>query len=326
MAKQDNWFQSGKKGWKKAEAEDEQAKVRREQQSGPWRFRQKNNKSAKITFLDTPDFFIHEHDIKLNGRWGNHFTCLKDFDTCPNCENDDVPSYVVVATIIDHSTYITKEDKKITNQKKLFVAKGKARQALQRQIQRRKGDLDGAVYEIARGSGSTECATGEDFEFLGKLSATKLKKFIPSGKDKDWLKPFDYKELFAPRDPDEICKVLGIEAPLGSGADEDEEKETKSKAKEKDKGSDFDEDEVREELEALTTKTKIKKWAKENGLDIEFGPLTSTDKEEMVDQVIEAMAEAAEDSGGDSGGDDKDEKEPDVSPDDDDDLSIDDLL
>jgi len=73
-------------------------------------------------------------------------------------------------------------------------------------------------------------------------------------------------------------------------------------------------------LEALKTKTQVKKWAEKNDLEIEFGPLKSTDKEEMIDMIIEAMAEA---DGGDSdGGDDDGDKEPDN----DDDLSIDDLI
>uniref|UniRef100_A0A6M3M8K1 Uncharacterized protein n=1 Tax=viral metagenome TaxID=1070528 RepID=A0A6M3M8K1_9ZZZZ len=153
------WYKTGADGVKESKQADAQAKARRESR-GPRRFHLPNDTSAKITFLDTPGFFLWEHNLQLGGKWFNYFTCLKDFDTCPLCESGDNASYILVGTVIDHSSYTADDGTKYVNQKKLFVAKGKARQNLLRQIERRDGDLKGCVYEMARGSSNTECATG----------------------------------------------------------------------------------------------------------------------------------------------------------------------
>ena len=129
MASKKAWFQKGEAGRKQAESEDAAAEARRKARSGPQRFYLKNDTSAKSTFLDNPDFFLHEHNLKINGKFYNYFTCLKDIDTCPICDDGDQPSYIVVATIIDHRKF-TKEGKEYVNEKKLIVFKGRARQRI----------------------------------------------------------------------------------------------------------------------------------------------------------------------------------------------------
>lgn len=163
MAKKNKaWYQTGEKGWTKAKHEDAEAKKRMEEGRDPRknRFWLENDSAAKITFIDTPAFFLHEHNLKINGRWSNYETCLKDFDTCPICEAGQNSSYIVVGTIISHKVWTDRAGNKHANEKILFVAKGRARQRLLRQISLRDGDLTGCVYEMARGSSSTECSTG----------------------------------------------------------------------------------------------------------------------------------------------------------------------
>jgi hypothetical protein len=79
----------------------------------------------------------------------------------------------------------------LKNQKQLFVGKGRARQRLQKQIERRDGDLSCCVYEMSRGTGQTECATGEDFEYIKRLQKKQLRAFVPEGQDPEqWLAPY----------------------------------------------------------------------------------------------------------------------------------------
>lgn len=150
------WFQRGKEGIEKSKQIDAAIKTRREQ-SGAIRFWLKADESAKFTFLDSPDFFLHEHNLKLGGKFFNFFTCIQEADTCPICESGDNPSYVLVATVINHREYTDKEGKKHKNQKQLLVLKGRAKDKIIRQIEKRQ-DLKFCTYESHRGAGPTECS------------------------------------------------------------------------------------------------------------------------------------------------------------------------
>ena len=223
-AKKAAWYKTGEAGVKASKQADVQAKARRESR-GPRRFHLPNDDSAKISFLDTPQFFLWEHNLNLGGKWFNYFTCLKDFDTCPLCESGDNASYILAGTVVNHKPYTDKDGAKHVNQKELFVAKGKARQSLLRQIERREGDLAGCVYEMARGSSTTECATGEDFDYLGKkLTKKQMKAFIPKDADEKWLEPFDYEKIFEPKDPAELRKLIGGAPPVGADDDDEQSK------------------------------------------------------------------------------------------------------
>jgi len=126
MAKKKSWFVTGKKGIDESRKVDDQAKARRDAR-GPMRFWLDYDSSAKLTFLDSPKFFCWEHNLKLQGRFNNFFTCIKDVDTCPLCEAGDNPSYVAVATVISHKKWKDSDGGVHQNQKMLFVAKGRAR-------------------------------------------------------------------------------------------------------------------------------------------------------------------------------------------------------
>jgi len=232
------WFQKGEQGAKRAAQVDAEAQARRKE-GGPRRFWLDSDQSGKVTFLDTPQFFLHEHNLKLSGKFFNFFTCIKDVDVCPICESGDNPSYVLVGTVINHREYKDKDGNVHTNQKQLFVAKGRARQRLMKQIERREGNLRGAVFEMARGSSPTECSTGEDFEFIGRLTDEKMKLLIPDGEKADWLEPFSYEELLKPKTVEELRAIVGQAPPVGaekSNQAEDEEgpepKEEKKSGKE----------------------------------------------------------------------------------------------
>lgn len=207
------WFATGEEGVKKSKAEDEASRERRAKaQAGGRRWRLKSEEEGKLTFLDKPEFFFREHNLEIGGKYGNFFTCLSDFDTCP-LDDIDNPSYVVACTIIDHREWTDNSGNKHKNEKKLLVCKGAAKEEVLRQASKR--DLRFCLYEVARGSKPTECNTGEKFEFVKKLDEKTLMKIAPAGATKDWLKPFNYLELFAPKSPEELRKLAGQAEPVG---------------------------------------------------------------------------------------------------------------
>jgi hypothetical protein len=246
MAKK--WFQTGKKGWDTAKEEDAAAQARREAK-GPRRLWLKGDTACKVTLLDNPEFFLWEHNLRIGGKFFNYVTCLKQTDTCPPCEDGDQPSFVCVATVINHRKYTDKQQKEHVNEKQLVVFKGRARQRIAKQLERRDGDLKYCVYEFSRGSGATECSTGEDFEFLKRLTKSDVLKLAPKGAGEDWLQPFDYEELLAPKSPKEIRKIMGGEVPVGSEDGEEEEGEP-----EEAKGKGGDDDGEKEEKKAKDKK------------------------------------------------------------------------
>ena len=149
-------------------------------QRGTRRFWLPNTETAKVTFVDTPYFFVHEHNRKEEGKFFNFYTCIKEVDVCPMCEEGDKSSYVLAATIINHKPFEDREGNVHRHQKQLIVFKGKARDRMIRQLEKR-DDIRFCVYEFHRGSGKTECGTGEDIEFVGRLKKEQLLKLVPEG-------------------------------------------------------------------------------------------------------------------------------------------------
>jgi hypothetical protein len=211
-----SWFRRGKEAFEHSKKVDAEAKARRDQQ-GPRRFWLEPDSSAKFTWLDNPEFLVSEHNLKLNNRFHNFFTCIQEKETCPICESNDNPGWALVGTIISHKAFTDKDGNEHKAQKQLFVAKGRARSRIITQMERRKGDLTHSVYESTRGAGQTECSTGEDFEYLGKLNKEKLMELAESiGEDESWLEPFDYEEVFKPKSAAELRKIVGGKVPVGS--------------------------------------------------------------------------------------------------------------
>lgn len=208
------WYKSGEAGYEEAKRKQEEAK----NAYGPMRFWLKPGTSAKVTFLDTEGFYFSEHNLKVDGKWGNYYTCMKDFSECPLCDMGDRPSYVCAYTIIDHSEFETKQGKKIKNQKRLLVVKPAVMNKLARRRETLEGNLQYGLFLFSR-DGAQECSTGEDIEFIKRLSRDDLLRFKPTDSkqsDDEFLAPFDYRKLFAPKPVDELRKISGSAEPVGS--------------------------------------------------------------------------------------------------------------
>ena len=57
----------------------------------------------------------------------------------------------------------------------------------------------------------------EDFEFLQRVSIDEIKELCPQGDDADeFVKPYDYIDLFQPKTVDELREFVGVKAPVGA--------------------------------------------------------------------------------------------------------------
>ena len=209
----DSWFKSGNAGYEHAK------KIQEEQQSqyGPMRFWLKPGNSAKVTFLDTEGFYFNEHNLKINGKWGNYYTCTKDFSECPICDSGERSGYVCAYTIIDHSEYTSQTTGKvIKNQKKLLVVRPAVMNKLARRRESLEGNLALGLFIFSRDK-KEECSTGEDIEFIKRMERKDVLKFKPQTMtDEEFLAPFDYMKLCAPKSVDELRRIAGQTPPVGS--------------------------------------------------------------------------------------------------------------
>ena len=222
-----SWYSTGKEGVERGKKKAEDDKLRRESRA-PFKFRLKVGETKKATFLDDPNFFFSLHTVP-NGKGGyDDFTCLNDTENCPLCERGDHASYVLAATIIDHTGYVDKEEKRHRHVKQLAIFK----QVAQKRILKRKDAADGNSLKLCCLSfsrdGDKECSTGEEITFLKKLSSQELLKAVPKdikdkGKEeiKKWFTPYDLEKIFKPKSVKELRALTGCKTPVGS-VDEEE--------------------------------------------------------------------------------------------------------
>jgi hypothetical protein len=211
-----SWFKQGEEGAASAKAEDERRQA--EFAGMVSRFWLKPDKSTKIIFLDSKGFYYREHQIKKNGSWLNWETCISDIgeDDCPVCENGYKYAYVCAFSIIDCSKYTDKRGNKVTARKKLMICKSTARNKILKRKEKLDGDLTGCIFEVTRYN-EKESSTGEDFEFLQRVTVEEIKELCPQGDDAaEFIKPYDYIDLFQPKTVDELREFVGVKAPIGA--------------------------------------------------------------------------------------------------------------
>lgn len=174
----------------------EEHRIEQASKSKVFRFWIPNDTDTEITFLDGDlddgilDIpFLYEHNINMNGKWGNFFICTQDEEPCPICEGGNNPSYVGLLTVIDHSEYVSKRDgKTYKDNVKLFVAKRETIKQLQKLAAKRDG-LRGVRFDVSR-TGDKSASVGNIFDFTEKYSEAQLKKMFPESHE-----PLDYEEL-----------------------------------------------------------------------------------------------------------------------------------
>lgn len=255
MTEKKSWYDTGYDGI-------EREKERIARSSGPNRFWMKAGTTREIVFVDDEPLCLYEHNPKINGKWTNWFTCLKDTsDIIPCCDKlgEKTRYYVGYYTIVDLTEHKDAKGNSYQYEVKLFPAKLKTLGVLRRKKQQ-KGSLIGAKFNVARDSTEDPNCGGEfeydrdaDLEKLFKVANYKGKKLVELYKEasekpevlarmKDTFQtsmegealaqrifPFNYYNLLEPKDPKDLRQILGAssiesdDGPAGPGAAADDE-------------------------------------------------------------------------------------------------------
>lgn len=216
------WFSKGDAGLKKKHQLDELARMRKEKGAPRFFLKHTGNENeetgakdneARIVFLDSEGFFIHEHNLKIDGRWGNMFTCVKEYGPCPICEaTNDKPTFTCYYTVIDTRKWPKKDGTISKARKVLFPAKGTATDIIADLRKEHDGNLRGLVVDVKRRS-DKDPNCGREFKVAGRVDPSK--KF-----EGDMAKPYDYMKVLAPPTGKELEGAgVGAHAPVGSTAD-----------------------------------------------------------------------------------------------------------
>lgn len=208
----DDWFATGDTGMQKKRSQDALAAARKERGTG--RFFLKQGEEALITFLgDDKGFYIWEHNLKINGKWGNFVTCSKDWKPCPVCEAGFKPTYTAYYTIIDHREFELKQGpnagKKVKNRKLLYPAKGSAMVVLS-DLKKNLKTISGRTFVVKRLS-SEDPNCGRDFTAKGQLTAAQWKALAAAAKvsEAELKDDIKYKVVLKPM-TDEELSALGF--------------------------------------------------------------------------------------------------------------------
>lgn len=195
------WFKRGIEVFDKRKQIEAVAKARKERAVS--RFYLKTGEDAIIVFVDSSPFGIYEHNLKIDGKWGNFYTCSKEIQPCPICQQfpENKPTWTAYLTVIDTRSFIRQSDgQEVKNRKILFPAKGTAIAKLEKLLSKYK-NLAGLAFKVSRLT-DQDPNCGSDFEYLGKVNI--IKKFGP-----DAVNPIDYMKVLSFPTEEELA-MLGI--------------------------------------------------------------------------------------------------------------------
>ena len=207
-----SWFQRGKAGAETQRKLTQQRKSKAERSA--FRFFLKPGESAKLVFVDPKKlggFYCYVHQLQLNGSWNNFFTCSKELDICPVCDQSGKhPTYTAHYTVID-TRKIEGENRTYENEVRLYPAKGPAIDILA-EYATKLGDLHGVVFEVKRYTDKdSNCGVG--FTRVGTKRVDVAKKF---GADKN--KTLNYEKILALPTEEELeaSGLLGTGTPIAN--------------------------------------------------------------------------------------------------------------
>jgi hypothetical protein len=177
-----NWLKTGEAAKQAQKVEEMRQQQAKEAANRMRRFRLKDGKEARITFLnglidkdgilEIPKWY--EHEVQVNGFY-KKFTCTAEVEQdvpCPLCAANDKPDYVGCATIINHTPYIIQNGenagKTIENQRQLFVGKLGTIAGLSK-IAIKRGGLKGLTMDVSR-TGDKKPNVGDVFDVVDQVT------------------------------------------------------------------------------------------------------------------------------------------------------------
>jgi hypothetical protein len=189
-----------------------------------FRFKLNQNSTGYMIFLDDigERSFLLEHQFQTKKADGtinyyNYETCIRDIEgECPLCDSGSRPTLVAVSTVFDLTEY-TKKDGTIAGPRKKLIVLKKGGQDRFLRKQEKLGGLKYKKFEVYRSSDQKAEATGTDAEFEKEIDPKVLEQFCPEDeKFEDWIKPFDYAEVFKPKTAQELRAAMGMSEPVGA--------------------------------------------------------------------------------------------------------------
>lgn len=226
--------------------ENERAEKRRADGNMPFRFWLPKGEECEVIILDESldaGFWRHEHNLKIDGKWGNIEPCLQETGKCPHCEDGNYSSLVAFLTVLVMRPYTSKKTGETKEYSKMFLCFKRGQFADFERIEKialkKYGTLRGTSIILAREDEENSFSTGtpvpnDDGEIINDwLDEDALVdefghaevKGRESGKvikrENEDIEPFAYRELMPPPDADEIRQRLGGAPTPGSREESD---------------------------------------------------------------------------------------------------------
>jgi len=157
-----------------------------------------------------------EHELKIDSRWGNYFTCTLGHEgQCPFCEKGVSRYYCGGFTIIDTRRWKSKHDgEEHVNEKKFVVFKSDNLSVFHKKQQKRnKGVLMGTLWETMR-TGDKKPREGDQWDFI---EAVDLSKVLDVNGDPIDTEVLPYKDFLKPASEERASEVLASWTPPQRG-------------------------------------------------------------------------------------------------------------
>lgn len=209
---------------------------------GPRRYWMPADTEKRVIFLDDVPTTFWEHNFKHGGNWRNWEPCKfrnKMDDSCAVCDRypDRKPSFIGMLSVINLTTWQSRDGKEFCYGRELFVAKlgGKDKPGVLKKLERLKkqhGGLTGCIFDIYRSGGKTE-SVGDEFTLVEKIDPKKMAAY-GKAQLKEWVQyvneqiedpenyltldklwerapwtPFDYGEILTVRSNEELRAMFG---------------------------------------------------------------------------------------------------------------------
>ena len=199
-----SWYSTG---GQKVEEQQRIAQEQRENQP-PYRVFMKAGEERVLIYLDEEGFSFQEHTVKVGEYW-KQFTCSGVNNGCPLCKNDK--SYLITLfSTVELSTWTDKRGTVHENEVKIHALKPEAAMSLLKK-KARWGGLVGRQVIVGR-KGDKDAASGSDFELQLGPNGTPL--IYAKEKLLAKYKVVEYMKYFAPKPPDVVAQLAGIQAPM----------------------------------------------------------------------------------------------------------------
>lgn len=163
----------------------------------------------RVIILDDEDFVLYEHHVKINGKWGNFFTCLKGHDgadACPLCMSGNQRRWTSFITVIDCTGFIGKDGKRIQYRRSLFPMTPTIADRFSA-LRSKKTTLVNCLVDLKRTSENAP-RLGDIWDIVKEGVDVENDKKLRWKSNKDGKmhspEPFEYIKIFAPKTESEL--------------------------------------------------------------------------------------------------------------------------